>query len=113
MVTSLELFQESIQILKIISKSSESPTQVATEEEFLKLLLLFEQRLQFCLRTLTKLFLNSGGSGKKDVAEANVKMYKLMFGLTLRQPAIKLDSKHLAEHLIKVLQKISELKKNI
>lgn len=70
-------------------------------EEILTLMELFEKRLQFILKTLTKLTM----SGKK--ADAKAESFKKMFACTLRS-AQKMELQQLVTHLIAVLGRIKE-----
>lgn len=85
---------ESLKILKMLSvKKSHNES-----EEILTLLELFEKRLQFILKSLTKL-----STSKKPNDAEN---YKKMFAITLRNSQ-KLKLEELSEHLFKVLDTIN------
>uniref|UniRef100_A0A336KHL9 CSON010590 protein n=1 Tax=Culicoides sonorensis TaxID=179676 RepID=A0A336KHL9_CULSO len=89
------------------SPSMSEPNPNNTPDDLLKMLLLFEQRLQICLRTLAKLF--STQTNKKD-SEINASLYKSMFGATLRPVTKQLTVKELSDHLHQVLAKIIDIK---
>lgn len=83
-----------------IIKSLEEIKSLADADEVLQLLELFEKRLQFVLKSLTKL----SSMGKKSNDAEN---YKKMFASTLRN-AQKLKLEELARHLSKILVTIHD-----
>ncbi|CAG9805246.1 unnamed protein product [Chironomus riparius] len=87
-------------------KDMSSIKLVIDSDEVLSLLELFEKRLQFVLKSLTKLTM----AGKKVDQKAEI--YKKMFGLTLRSNQ-KLDLMDLNNHLIKVLENINAVNQQI
>lgn len=107
LLASMDLFYESHPIIQKLSELSQDSSSQSTSEDLLKMLTLFEQRLQICLRTLAKIYSNM--TNKKG-AEKNVSLYKSMFGMTLRSPGKELSVKELATHLNQVLVKLIENK---
>jgi hypothetical protein len=93
----LSYFHESLKMLKMLSVKK----ALNEGEEILSLLELFEKRLQFVLKSLTKL---SSNSKKSNEAEN----YKKMFAVTLRNSQ-KLKLEELSQHLLKVLDTINKM----
>lgn len=93
----ISYFTESRKIIKLL----EDVKSLADSDEVLQLLELFEKRLQFALKSLTKL----STAGKKLTEAEN---YKKMFACTLRN-AQQLKLKELARHLSKVLEAVHDL----
>jgi len=100
--SALTYFIDTLKMLKAMS----SVKLVIDSDEVLTLLELFEKRLQFVLKSLTKLTM----TGKK--VDQKAETYKKMFGLTLRSNK-KLDLMDLNNHLIKVLENINSLNQQI
>ncbi|XP_063698705.1 erythroid differentiation-related factor 1 [Culicoides brevitarsis] len=103
LLVTMDLLYESQPILQKIVESEN------LAEDLPKMLELFEQRLQICLRTLAKTYSNM--SGKKG-NEAQATLFKSMFGMTLRPPG-KQETKELASHLNQVLVKLAEKQKSL
>lgn len=93
----LQYFMESQKMLKSLSQVK----SILEADEVLALLELFEKRLQFILKSLTKL----STSGKKHDVKAE--SYKKMFACTLRNNQ-KLQLKELVGHLNIVLDKLQQ-----
>lgn len=110
LLATMDLFYESQPIIRKIAEidSNSVHQDQSTSEDLLKMLILYEQRLQICLRTLAKTYSNL--TNKKD-AETNASLYKSMFGMTLRPPGKQLTVKELAKHLHEVLLKLDESKR--
>lgn len=98
----LTYFVESLKMMKAMS----TVKLVIDADEVLTLLELFEKRLQFVLKSLTKFTM----IGKK--VDQKTEVYKKMFAFTLRNNH-KLDLMELNDHLVKVLEKIAELNQQI
>lgn len=65
---------------------NETEEELAEREEERSLLQLLEQRLQFVLRTLTKLCLSKSGGTKKDKESGNLaQVYKRLYSMALRE----------------------------
>ncbi|KAG5681673.1 hypothetical protein PVAND_011087 [Polypedilum vanderplanki] len=91
-----------IESLKMLN-SLVAAKSIMESDEILTLLELFEKRLQFILKTLTKL----AKSVKKN--EQKAEMYKQMFACTLRNMNESLSLIELAKHLEKVLENVIKL----
>ena len=94
--SALQIFHESLKMLKSLSQTK------VESDELLSLLELFEKRLQFILKSLTKL----ATAGKKHDAKAE--SFKKMFACTLRSNQ-KLEIEKLNSHLIEVLLKLKQI----
>lgn len=80
------------------------------EEEF-KLLTLFEQRLQFILKTLIQIYIQKHGISKKD-AEKLLTYYKKFYGFTLKIGKFKNnETKLYAQTLYDILNNVKEYAK--
>lgn len=88
---------ESLPMLRALSLKK----SVIDAEEILKLLELFEKRLQFILKSLTKLANNNKKSNEAE-------NFKKMFAITLRKTQ-QLSIEELTQHLLKVLDSINKM----
>lgn len=87
----------------------ENKEELAEEEEESSLVRLVEQRLQFVLRSLTKLCLSKTGSAKKDKESGNLaQMYKNLYSMTLRD-SDKDTMSALVSHLVDVLATVNSV----
>jgi hypothetical protein len=97
----LHVFTESLTMLSALA----SAKSVMDADEISTLLELFEKRLQFILKTLTKLAL----SVKKN--EQKAETFKRMFASTLRKNE-SLSLAEMAKHLVGVLESVKKLESN-
>ncbi|XP_017791827.1 PREDICTED: erythroid differentiation-related factor 1 isoform X2 [Habropoda laboriosa] len=71
------------------------------------LVVLMEQRLQFTLRSLTKLFVTKNNSSNKKESEALVNLYKQCYSKTLRP--VTMTGSTLIEHIAQLLRELEKL----
>ncbi|XP_043265831.1 erythroid differentiation-related factor 1 [Colletes gigas] len=92
--------------------AKENVNEKGTDEQKLiedeeTLVTLLEQRLQFNLRSLTKLFVTKNSSGNKKYCEALANLYKQCYSRTLRP--VTMTGFTLIEHITKLLRELEKM----